>query len=166
VPQLIEEALRLHAVSFERNGIHVERQYSQVPPIEVDRHKLLQILVNLLSNARHALQESKTPDKRLLIRIRLSPGGDHLIIEVSDTGVGIAPENLARLFSQGFTTKKTGHGFGLHISALSAIEMNGRLSCASAGLGQGATFTLELPVDGAREKQEPSAARGQAPDVS
>ncbi|MBN1210879.1 MAG: ATP-binding protein, partial [Myxococcaceae bacterium] len=72
-----------------------------------------------------------------------------LLIAVTDNGVGIPPENLPRLFSQGFTTKKSGHGFGLHISALAATEMKGRLTCARPGLGEGATFTLELPIAGA-----------------
>jgi PAS domain S-box-containing protein len=148
VPQLIDEALRLHAVSLERLGILVEREYAQVSPIMVDRHKLLQILINLLSNARHALVESQTPDKRLTIRVRPSADGARLLIEVADNGMGITPENLPRIFSQGFTTKKTGHGFGLHISALAATEMKGRLTCASPGPGQGATFTLELPLAG------------------
>jgi signal transduction histidine kinase len=146
VPQLIDEALRLHAVSFERLGITIEREYAAVSPVLVDRHKLLQILINLLSNARHALVESDKQDKRLIIRIRKSDDGQHLLIEVADNGGGIAPENLPRLFTQGFTTKKTGHGFGLHISALAATEMQGRLSCTSPGQGQGATFTLELPM--------------------
>ena len=146
VPQLIDEALRLHAISLERLGISIERDYAQVPPALVDRHKLLQILVNLLTNARHALLESATQDKRLKIGIWLTADGQHLIIEVTDNGVGIAPENLPRLFSQGFTTKKTGHGFGLHISALAAADMKGRLTCSSPGPGQGATFTLELPL--------------------
>jgi signal transduction histidine kinase len=72
-----------------------------------------------------------------------------LSITVSDNGVGIPPENLTRLFSQGFTTKKKGHGFGLHSSALTAAEMKGRLTCTSPGPGRGATFTLELPLEGA-----------------
>jgi len=148
VPQLIDEALRLHAVSLERLGISVERDYSEVPPILVDRHKLLQILINLLSNARHALVDSQTQDKRLIIRVQPSGDGARLLIEVADNGMGIAPENLARMFTQGFTTKKTGHGFGLHISALAATEMKGRLTCASPGPGQGASFTLELPLAG------------------
>jgi two-component system sensor kinase FixL len=92
------------------------------------------------------LQESEGKDKRLSIRVRSSPDRQHLSIEVADNGIGIAPEHMSRIFTQGFTTKKTGHGFGLHISALSATEMKGRLSCASPGLGQGATFSLELPV--------------------
>jgi PAS domain S-box-containing protein len=148
VPQLIDEALRLHAVSFVRLCIRVERDYAEVPSIFVDRHKLLQILINLMSNARHALVESPRQDKQLGIHVRPAPEEGHLLIEVSDNGVGIAPENLGRMFSQGFTTKKTGHGFGLHISALAAAEMKGRLTCASPGLEQGATFTLELPMAG------------------
>ncbi|MFL5348204.1 MAG: two-component system sensor histidine kinase NtrB [Hyalangium sp.] len=146
MPALIDEALRLHAASFEQLGIRIERDYASVPPLSVDRHKLLQILVNLLSNARHALMESPREDKRLSIGIRRDPDGGRVLIEVTDNGVGIAPENLTRLFTQGFTTKKTGHGFGLHISALAAAELQGRLTCSSPGPGQGATFTLELPL--------------------
>ncbi|WNG58021.1 PAS domain-containing protein [Archangium gephyra] len=146
MPALIDEALRLHAASFEQQGIHVERDYAPVPLLSVDRHKLLQILVNLLSNARHALMDSPRKDKRLSIGIRPAPDGERVLIEVQDNGVGIAPENLSRLFTQGFTTKRTGHGFGLHISALAAGELRGRLTCDSPGPGQGATFTLELPL--------------------
>ncbi|WNG48754.1 PAS domain S-box protein [Archangium minus] len=146
VPQLIDEALRLHAVSFERLGIRIEREYAKVPPVYVDRHKLLQILINLLSNAKQALVDSPQQDKRLGIHVRRAPEEGFLLIEVVDNGVGIAPENLARMFTQGFTTKKTGHGFGLHISALAAAELEGRLTCSSPGPEQGATFTLELPI--------------------
>jgi PAS domain S-box-containing protein len=146
VPQLIDEALRLHAVSFENLGIRIERDYAGVPPVLLDRHRLLQILVNLLSNARDALISSGTQEKRLTIGIHPSPEGGRLLIQVTDNGIGIAPENTARMFTQGFTTKKDGHGFGLHISALAAMEMKGRLTCSSPGLGRGATFTLELPT--------------------
>jgi PAS domain S-box-containing protein len=146
VPQLIDEALRLHAISLERLGISVQREYAEVPPIHADRHKLLQILVNLLTNARHALVESARQDRRLTIRVQLASGGQRLLIEVADNGMGIAPENLPRLFTQGFTTKLTGHGFGLHISALTAAEMKGQLRGTSLGLGLGATFSLELPL--------------------
>ncbi len=152
VPQLIDEALRLHAISLERLGISVERQYAEVPPLHADRHKLLQILVNLLTNARHALVESPRLDRRLTIRVRLVDGEERLLIEVSDNGVGIAPENLPRLFTQGFTTKETGHGFGLHISALTAADMKGQLRASSPGPSHGATFTLELPLHADQEQ--------------
>jgi signal transduction histidine kinase len=158
VPRLIDDALRLSAGSFDRQGIKLECEYTEVPAIMVDRHKLLQILLNLLSNARHALVESGTGDKRLTIRVGLGAGGEQLRVEVADNGVGIAEENLTRVFSQGFTTKKKGHGFGLHISALAAAELKGRLSAASAGQGHGATFTIELPVHGSEASSAPAPA--------
>ncbi|HYO73757.1 MAG TPA: ATP-binding protein, partial [Archangium sp.] len=145
VTRLIDDALRLQSVSFSRHGIEVRREYADMPPILLDRHKLLQIILNLLSNARHALMDSGRPDKRITLRVAPAPE-DRLRIQVSDNGPGIPAENQARLFSQGFTTKKDGHGFGLHISALSAIEMAGSLTCESEGEGQGATFTIELPM--------------------
>jgi PAS domain S-box-containing protein len=146
LPQLIDEALRLHAVSFERLGIRIERSYASLAPLLVDKHRLLQILVNLLSNARDALISSQNRDKVLLITIHQAPGQERLLLQVTDNGIGIAPENAGRMFSQGFTTKKEGHGFGLHISALAATELGGALSFSSPGPGQGATFTLELPA--------------------
>jgi PAS domain S-box-containing protein len=146
VPQLIDEALRLHAISFGRLGIHIERDYADVSPLMVDRHRLLQILVNLLSNARDALSDSTAPDKRMIISVHPATEDRRLRIQVTDNGMGITQENLPRMFAQGFTTKKEGHGFGLHISALAAMEMKGRLTCTSPGPGQGATFTLEVPM--------------------
>jgi C4-dicarboxylate-specific signal transduction histidine kinase len=145
VCELIDDALRLHATSFERLGIQVLREYTPVPPVLVDRHRLLQILVNLLSNARHALLESGRPDKQLTLRIATRPE-DRLLIAVADNGIGITPEHLSRVFTQGFTTKRNVHGFGLHASALAASEMKGSLTCASGGNDQGATFTIDLPL--------------------
>jgi PAS domain S-box-containing protein len=146
VAQLLDDAMKVHSLSLERHGIQVLREYDEVPPVMTDRHKLLQILFNLLGNARHALLDSGRQDMRLTLRVRQVEGGGRLRIEVEDNGVGIAPEHLDRMFRQGFTTKKEGHGFGLHISALAAVDMGGALTCASAGRGQGATFTLELPI--------------------
>ncbi len=153
LPVLIDEALRLHAVSYERLGIRIERDYASLAPLLVDRHRLLQILVNLLSNARDALIASESRDKHLRITLRPLPEQERLLLQVTDNGIGIAPENLKRLFSQGYTTKKDGHGFGLHISALAATEMGGQLTGTSPGPGQGATFTLTLPM------AAPSSAR-------
>ncbi|HYO67822.1 MAG TPA: ATP-binding protein, partial [Archangium sp.] len=144
---LLDDALRLQAVSFERLGIQVKREYTDSMLVQVDRHKLLQILLNLLSNARHALVESGRADKQLTIRVERMTT-ERLRIAVQDNGVGISPEDAPRLFTQGFTTKKDGHGFGLHISALAAAEMDAFLSCSSEGRGQGATFTIDLPISG------------------
>jgi signal transduction histidine kinase len=109
----------------------------------------LQILTRLLTNARQALEESSRPDKDITVRVERAPEG-RLLVEVADNGVGIPPEHLPLLFSQGFTTRKAGYGFGLHLSSLTAQELGGSLTCKSAGREQGATFILELPLE-ARE---------------
>ena len=147
VAELLDDALRLHANSFERQGIRILRDYAELSPVVLDRHRLLQIVVNLLNNARHAMMESGRPDKQLSLRVSRE-GEEWLRIEVKDNGVGIDPEHLPRLFTHGFTTKKDGHGFGLHASALAAEAMNGHLRCDSGGRGQGARFLIELPLRG------------------
>ena len=104
---------------------------------------MLQILINLLRNAKYACEASGKSDKQIVVRIANHAGG--VQIAVTDNGVGIQPDHMTRIFSHGFTTKKNGHGFGLHSGALAARELGGALRVASDGPGQGATFTLELP---------------------
>ncbi|MEJ2154897.1 MAG: ATP-binding protein [Desulfobacteraceae bacterium] len=116
-----------------------------LPEVVLDRQKLLQILTNLISNARQAFNDTDTIDKQVTISLRHCPS-DQILISVSDNGVGIAQENLTRIFQHGFTTRREGHGFGLHSSAIAASEMDGILTVESSGPGKGATFTLELPL--------------------
>jgi signal transduction histidine kinase len=140
--EVMEDAFVINRDAYERNQITVVRKYENPPKIFADHHKILQILINLLNNARHAVKDSA--EKRVTLRIRTV--GERVRFEVSDTGVGIAPENLERIFMHGFTTRASGHGFGLHSEANAAKEMNGQLFVSSQGLGQGATFILELPI--------------------
>jgi signal transduction histidine kinase len=144
VPDLVEDALRMNVSSLLRHDVKVIKEFSPVPPITVEKHKVLQIIVNLLGNAKHACEAANRDDKQVTLRVMQA--ADRVRIEVADNGVGIAPENLTRIFSHGFTTKKTGHGFGLHSGALAARELGGALKVHSAGVGQGATFTVELPL--------------------
>src|SRR6266404_1681275 len=143
--RLVEDAVAMNIGAFERHGVEVERQFSAVPPIRVDRHKVLQILINLIRNAKYALDDVERIDKKIVISIS-APNGRYIQIVVSDNGVGIAPENLTRIFAHGFTTREGGHGFGLHSGAIAARSMGGAITVASTGIGQGATFTLELPT--------------------
>ena len=143
---LIEDALEMNCAAFDRHGVEVIREFSDVPPVRVDRHKVLQILINVISNAKYAVSESPKRDKRITVRVGVN-GNRRVKIAVTDNGIGIAQENLARIFAHGFTTKKNGHGFGLHSAALAATETGGLLAAHSDGLGCGATFTLELPMD-------------------
>ncbi len=143
VVDLVEDSLRLSASAFSRHGIELRREFDPMPPITVDKHKVLQILVNLIHNAMNACNESDTKHKTLTLRIE---GVDSLIrISVMDNGMGIAPENMGRLFTHGFTTRPKGHGFGLHSGAIAARELGGSLRAESLGEGEGATFILELP---------------------
>jgi signal transduction histidine kinase len=142
---LAEDALQMNAAALVRHSVHVVRNYSDVPPVAVDKHKVLQILVNLVRNAKYAMDEHAQEHKELEIFIR-PEDEDRVRIAVKDNGTGISPENLVKIFSHGFTTKADGHGFGLHSSAIVARELGGSLWAESDGLGTGATFTLELPV--------------------
>jgi PAS domain S-box-containing protein len=143
VTDLLEDTLRMNAGSLARHDVKVVRDFPVLPPISTDRHKVLQILINLVRNAKYACDESGRDDKQLILRA--SNGQSRVKIAVIDNGVGIPPENLTRIFSHGFTTRKDGHGFGLHSGALAAKELGGSLTAYSQGPGLGATFTLELP---------------------
>lgn len=149
VGEVIEDAVRINLAALTRHGVQLVRQWAEsLPEIIAERHKILQILVNLLSNAKYACAQSQRPEKRVTLRAAQDNG--RIQISVTDNGVGISPENLTRIFAHGFTTRKSGHGFGLHSSALAAKEMGGALYVQSDGPGQGASFTLELPLQLAR----------------
>ena len=143
---LVEDALRINATAFDRHRIQVVREFADATPLVcVDRHKVLQILINLLRNAKYAMDGPDCQDRRLIIGIEPA-SADRVKIVVHDHGMGIAPENLVKIFNHGFTTKTDGHGFGLHSGANAAKELGGSLTAHSDGPGQGATFTLELPA--------------------
>jgi len=143
IVNLVEDSLRINEGALSRHRVEVVREFETVPTMNLEKHKILQILVNLVRNAKHACDESERTDKRLTVRV--ANGDGRIAISLIDNGVGIPPENLTRIFNHGFTTRKGGHGFGLHSGALAAKEMGGSLTVHSDGPGQGAAFTLELP---------------------
>ena len=143
--EMVEDALRMNEAALGRHGVKLVRDFEDVSPVAVDKHKVLQILVNLIRNAKYAMDDSGKSDKTLTVLIRAN-AKTSVKIQVCDNGTGIAQENLVRIFQHGFTTKKDGHGFGLHSGANAAKEMGGNLTVHSDGPGTGATFTLELPV--------------------
>lgn len=157
IPELIEDARKLVEGSLMHHHVEILSDVEEVPKVSAARHKLLEILVNLLRNAKQAVVEQNGPLRQIHIRARRH-SGDRVRIEVQDTGIGIPPENLTRIFAHGFTTKPDGHGFGLHSGALSARQMQGSLRAESDGPGCGATFILELPVGASATIPESSAA--------
>jgi PAS domain S-box-containing protein len=152
---LVEDALRILEPGFVRHRIKVERDFESLPTIAADKHQILQILLNLLRNAKQALTQGDEEGRVIRVRIRRL-GENRISVAVEDTGVGLPPENLTRIFAHGFTTKVDGHGFGLHSCALAAGQIGGSLRAESPGLGHGATFILELPLKAATDIEKES----------
>ena len=148
VRDLLEDALRMNAGAMTRHRVTVIKEFADVPLLLLDKPRLLQILVNLIGNAKQAMDSVIDRPHQMTLRMDVAGLVDqrNLRVRVEDNGEGIAPENMARLFVHGFTTRKNGHGFGLHSCALAAKEMGGRLMAHSDGAGKGAAFTLELPI--------------------
>jgi len=155
--ELVEDAVRINNTAFERHSVKLVRDFQINPEIVIERNKVLQILVNLLRNAKQACCESGGADRQITLRI-LAEGRERVRIEVVDNGAGIAPENLSCLFTQGFTTRKQGHGFGLHSAINLARELGGTLTAQSDGPGRGATFALTLRVAASESKLRLAAA--------
>lgn len=151
----LDDALKLNAASFERHKIKIVKEYQDLPLVQIDKQKVLQILINLIKNAREVF-DGLPPEyeRKVTVRTVLSEG--RLQIQVVDSGKGIRTEDQTRIFSHGFTTKKTGHGFGLHSCANAAVEMGGSMSVYSDGPGTGATFILEIPYRPIKQASEAS----------
>jgi signal transduction histidine kinase len=149
VKDLLEDALRMNAGSIAHHQIDIVKEFAEVPPMLLDKHLMLQILINLIGNAKHALNGGSQQPHQIKLKMDIAEGSDspRLRIRIEDNGEGIAPENLTRLFAHGFTTRKNGHGFGLHSCALAVKEMRGNITAFSDGVGQGAAFVVELPMN-------------------
>ena len=143
---LVEDALRMNGDSLARHRITVVKEFAQVPLARLDRAQVQQILVNLISNAKNAMENVAGRSRQITLRVDMV-GGSSLQVRVKDEGDGILAENLTRIFAHGFTTRKADHCFGLHSCALAAKEMGGTLTAHSDGPGRGATFTLQLPIN-------------------
>jgi two-component system, NtrC family, sensor kinase len=142
--ELVAEATRLAQASADRHGVRITPYLATTPEIETDRHQVLQILVNFITNAVQAVKPRADGDRR--VALHLSHHDDHILFAVEDNGTGIPAENLQKIFQHGFTTRKDGHGFGLHSGALAARNLGGRVQAHSDGPGRGARFTLDLPL--------------------
>ena len=136
--------------------IDVVRIYEDLPHVTTDRHQLLQILVNLISNARDAILVSDVQPGRIVVR--LCRDGDHALVTVEDSGTGMSEEVISRLWRFGFTTKPNGHGFGLHNSANAARAIGATIVAQSEGQGKGSRFILRLPVDSDSQLPREAAA--------
>lgn len=155
IGDLLDDALRMNAGALTRHKVNVVKDVGELPMLPLDRHRLLQILVNLISNAKHAMTGASGQSSRITLSAALAEVSGRLLlrIAVADNGNGIESQNLTRVFAHGFTTRKNGHGFGLHSCVLAAQEMGAALTAHSDGVGHGATFVLEIPIKSLEESQ-------------
>ena len=158
---LMEDSIRMNSAALVRHNVSLVRDFQPVPAVYAERGKVLQILINLIRNAKYACDEGRANDRAITLRIEPGePGSVRFVVQ--DNGVGIPKENLTKIFHHGFTTRAHGHGFGLHSSALAAKEMHGSIGVDSAGPGQGASFSLELPIADPAVVGVPATSRSEA----
>lgn len=155
--ELIEDVVRICDVSLARHHVTLIKELADIPMMLLDKHKVLQILINLINNAKQALDSVADRPSRITLRLKATDD-KRVRIEVEDNGEGISRDNLNRVFEHGFTTRADGHGFGLHSCILAAHEMGGELTVQSAGPGKGALFTLELPLALAQGQSQRAAS--------
>lgn len=150
LPQIINDTFTLYSSSIDKHGIELEKDFDDVPFISAQKTKLIHVLVNLIKNAKEAMLDKDISERKL--RLKLKEENERVVLEFSDSGYGVSKENLGKLFNQGFSTKKKGHGFGLHSSANYMNEMGGTIKATSRGEGEGTTFILSF------KKAEPSVS--------
>ncbi len=154
---LMEQAVTVNLIAMKRHAIKLHRDYEpDLPKVSLEEHKTLQILINLINNAKKATCHGSIDERRVTLRIRYELNKGMIVFEVCDNGVGIDAESLPQLFRHGFSKFENGHGFGLHIGACAASEMHGNLSAESGGPGSGATFRLSLPTSQAAAEALPA----------
>jgi signal transduction histidine kinase len=145
---VVEDSLRMIQGSINKHQITIVRNFAELPTIRTDKHMVMQIVVNLLTNAKQALRDHGTTDPRITLTLdRTQRNGKAMArLTVTDNGAGIESVNLSKIFTHGFTTRSDGHGLGLHNAANAAGQMGGALTAHSDGPGTGASFELELPL--------------------
>lgn len=141
--EIVEDALALQAGSIERHELKIKKDFQPVDEIEAHRSKLVHVLINIIKNAKEAMKEVNQEDKKL--EFSTWQDSEMVYLSIMDNGEGIKEENKTAIFKHGFTTKKEGHGFGLHSSANYMTEMGGKIKVNSDGNGKGTTFILSFP---------------------
>jgi signal transduction histidine kinase len=144
IPEVIDLSLQLSTPNNAKVKIIKDYQFKGM--LYSDKTKLLQILVNLVKNAKDAVMSMPDENKTVTISTRLIENEKKVEIKIQDNGNGIPQENLTRIFAFGYTTKIDGHGFGLHGSAIASKDLHGSLIAKSEGINKGAAFILELPL--------------------
>ncbi len=149
---IIEDALTLQSGSINQYGIKIIRDITPLPLIPIQKTKLVHIIINLIKNAKESMVD--LPVNNRVMKISIEQKGEYAYMKISDSGSGISEKNLKKIFTHGFTTKKDGHGFGLHSCANYMMEMHGKIWAESEGEGKGATFVLQFQLPSNENKME------------
>ena len=142
--EIVESTLSLQEDLVEDYKLDVTTDLKATTPVIAQRSKLIHVLVNFIKNAGESMEENHPENKKLTIKTW--EDSYKVYLSVTDNGLGIKGENLDKIFSHTYTTKKKGHGFGLHSSANYMKEMGGKIKVSSEGRGKGTTFTLVFPI--------------------
>lgn len=141
---VVEDALTIQSDVIGGYGIEILKRYDQVSRLNVQKARLVHVIINLINNAKDAM--ALVPEDKRTLWISLEQTDECVELQLKDTGIGIKNEHLDKIFSHGFTTKEEGHGFGLHSCKTYIEEMGGKILVQSEGEGKGAVFTLQFPI--------------------
>ncbi len=148
LPELVEDALKIQNASLKKWGVKLDTQFANTPTCIGQKSKLLQVITNLIKNAKEAMSDNDQFNRPKELKIETGMANDTAVyLKIKDNGCGINKEQLTKIFNHGFTTKETGHGFGLHTCANAMTEMKGALKVDSEGIQKGACFTVTLPIN-------------------
>jgi signal transduction histidine kinase len=142
--EIVDEAVGCCQAKLHQDKIAVEFSPDSDCVVESDRSLLLQIVINLIGNARNAMVESNCEDPVLQLSLRQKE--NTISLSVRDRGCGMSEETLAKVFNAHFTTRAAGTGLGLHFCAITLKRLGGNIKAHSDGPGKGSTFTIELPA--------------------
>lgn len=146
LPELVKDALKIQDASLKKWGVRLHTYYENTPACTGQKSKLLQVITNLIKNAKEAMNDNDQYNRPKELIIETGALNDSAIyLKVKDNGCGISPDQLTKIFNHGFTTKQEGHGFGLHTCANAMTEMKGALKVDSEGVQKGACFTVTIP---------------------
>ncbi len=152
--RLVNESLKVQMEFINREGITIHKRYKAIPPLVLPAAALIHVVINLIKNAVEAMNLMPRAHRSLYIDI-FEDEQLNTHLKIRDTGIGVKPQNMEKMFVHGFTTKKHGHGFGLHYCAQSIREMGGEIAIESEGEGKGATFTITFPMEMRRHDYRP-----------
>lgn len=147
INKIITDSIELNKLSFDKYDIEIMTDLSELPQVECIYHEIYNIIANIMKNAKEAYMSKDFVGDRKTLEISSKLDDKSVRIEIKDNAIGIAKDNLEKVFEKGFSDKEDGHGFGLHTCRKSVRSLGGELWAESEGVGKGTTFVITLPIE-------------------